>query len=179
MQNIVFTFVGDDRAGLVEHIAERVAAHQGNWLESRLAQMAGKFAGIVSVAIDDKNAESLLQALATLADTGLTVVAERSGALSPASHENAATLKILGNDRPGIVHEISAALAALDINIQELTSAVQSAPMAGIPLFAATIAIDLPAGALRAQLHEKLQEAAEHLDIDIQLDLSDASETSP
>lgn len=179
MQNIVFTFVGDDKAGLVEHIAERVAEHQGNWLESRLAQMAGKFAGIVTVAIDDKNAESLLQALATLADTGLTVVAERSGAQSSAVRHNSAALKILGNDRPGIVHEISAALATLQINIQELSSEVQSAPMAGIPLFAATIAIDLPAHAKLAQLHENLQEAAEHLDIDIQLDLSDGAETTP
>ncbi len=179
MQNIVFTFVGDDKAGLVEHIAERVAEHQGNWLESRLAQMAGKFAGIVSVAIDDKNAESLLQALATLADTGLTVVAERSGVSSPIARGHGATLKILGNDRPGIVHEISAALAALQINIQELSSEVQSAPMAGIPLFAATIAIDLPVHAKLPQLQESLQEAAEHLDIDIQIDLNDGAVITP
>ena len=175
MQNIVFTFVGDDKAGLVERISEKVAEHRGNWLESRLAQMAGKFAGIVSVAIDDKHVELLLQDLASLADAGLTVVAERSDSEGPAAGHAAARLKILGNDRPGIVHEISAALAALKINIQELSSEVQSAPMAGIPLFAATIDIDLPAEPKLAQLQEHIQDAAEHLDIDIHLEFNDGS----
>ena len=175
MQNIVFTFVGDDRAGLVERISEKVAEHQGNWLESRLAQMAGKFAGIVSVAIGDNHVEALLQDLASLADSGLTVVAERSDSTAVTSGSGAATLKILGNDRPGIVHEISASLAALKINIQELSSEVQSAPMAGIPLFAATIDIDLPAGSKLTQLQEHIEEVAEHLDVDIHLDINGAS----
>ena len=180
MQKIVFTFVGDDKAGLVERISEKVAEHRGNWLESRLAQMAGKFAGIVSVAIDDNNVEPLLHDLASLADAGLTVVAERSSSSEiPASGRGAARLKILGNDRPGIVHEISASLAALNINIQELNSEVQSAPMAGIPLFAATIDIDLPADPKLARLQEHIEEAAEHLDIDIHLELNDESSTAP
>ncbi len=179
MQNIVFTFVGDDKAGLVERISEKVAEHQGNWLESRLAQMAGKFAGIVSVTIADDKVDLLLQDLANLADAGLTVVAERSNSEALAGGRSAATLKILGNDRPGIVHEISASLAALNINIQELSSEVQSAPMAGIPLFAATIDIDLPGDAKLAQLHEHIQEAAEHLDIDIHLEINDGSGTAP
>ncbi len=175
MQKIVFTFVGDDKAGLVERISEKVAEHRGNWLESRLAQMAGKFAGIVSVAIDDNNVEPLLHDLASLADAGLTVVAERSISEISASGRGVARLTILGNDRPGIVHDISASLATLDINIQELTSEVQSAPMAGIPLFAATIDIDLPAEPKRARLQELIEEAAEHLDIDIHLELNDES----
>ncbi len=171
MQNIVFTFVGDDKAGLVEHISELVSAHGGNWLESRLSQMAGKFAGIVSVSIAEKDAETLLEALASLADTGLSVVAERCSNNSAAA-QRSGMLKVLGNDRPGIVHEISAALAAMDINIQELSSEVQSAPMAGIPLFAAQIAIELPRHVELSALQENLEERANHLDVDISLELN-------
>jgi glycine cleavage system regulatory protein len=177
MQNIVFTFVGDDKAGLVERIAQIVARHEGNWLESRLSQMAGKFAGIVSVAIAEKQADALLEALASLADTGLSVVAERSHTGgNTATHS--AELQILGNDRPGIVHEISAALAAMQINIVELSSEVQSAPMAGIPLFVASITIDRPPEEELARLRDKLEQAANRLDIDISLQLSPGSETT-
>ena len=171
MQNIVFTFVGEDKAGLVERISELVSAHGGNWLESRLSQMAGKFAGIVRVSVADRDAESLLEALATLIDAGLSVVAERCDDL-PASSHRSGLLKVLGNDRPGIVHEISAALVAMDISIQELSSEVQSAPMAGIPLFCAQITIELPPHLDLSRLQENLDERANHLDVDISLEFT-------
>ncbi len=171
MQQIVFTFVGDDKPGLVERLSELVSDSGGNWLESRLSQMAGKFAGIVSVEVAEKNAGALLEALASLADHGLSVVAERS-ARDQTAMVARGELTVLGNDRPGIVHEISAALAGMQINIQELSSEVQSAPMAGIPLFSATINIDLPPDADLSGLQDKLDEAANHLDIDISLQLN-------
>lgn len=171
MQKIVFTFVGDDKPGLVQRISELVSDSGGNWLESRLSHMAGKFAGIVSVEVAENQAESLLEQLSGLADCGLSVVAERSQPEAPAAALHG-SLTVLGNDRPGIVHEVSATLAAMNINIQDMSSDVQSAPMAGIPLFSASIAIavadDLDAG----QLEEKLDEAANHLDVDISLDLN-------
>ena len=171
MQQLVFTFVGDDKAGLVEHISELVSAHGGNWLESRLSQMAGKFAGIVSVGIAEKDAETLLEALASLADTGLSVIAERCND-NWAQAQHSGLLTVLGNDRPGIVHEISAALAAMDINIQELSSEVQSAPMAGMPLFSAKIAFELPQHIELSVLQDKLDDRANHLDVDISLELN-------
>ena len=47
---LVLTFVGRDRPGLVNAIAERVAGAGGTWLESRLVRLAGEFAGVVLVA---------------------------------------------------------------------------------------------------------------------------------
>ncbi|MGH7106161.1 MAG: ACT domain-containing protein, partial [Acetobacteraceae bacterium] len=49
--SLVVTFVGRDRPGLAHALAEAVAAADGNWLESRLARLAGEFAGIVLVGV--------------------------------------------------------------------------------------------------------------------------------
>ena len=45
MATLVLTVIGDDRAGLVNALAEAVTAHGGNWERSQLAELAGKFAG--------------------------------------------------------------------------------------------------------------------------------------
>ena len=49
MATLVLTLIGDDRAGLVNAVAEVVARHGGNWERSQMAELAGKFAGIVLV----------------------------------------------------------------------------------------------------------------------------------
>lgn len=173
MRKIVFTFVGDDRPGLVETLARLVSENDGNWLESRLSHMAGKFAGIVTVAVPAERSAQLANALTALGDRGLTVVTEISE--SPgASGYRSGKLDVLGNDRPGIVREISSALAALQINIQEFCSQVESAPMAGIPLFSAQISIALPAGLALELLAEQLDYIANSLDIDISLETGNA-----
>ena len=48
---LVLTVIGDDRPGLVEALAETIAAHEGNWLESRMSHLAGKFAGLLRVSV--------------------------------------------------------------------------------------------------------------------------------
>jgi glycine cleavage system regulatory protein len=62
----------------------------------------------------------------------------------------------------------------MDINIQELSSEVQSAPMAGIPLFCAQITIELPQHVALPELQENLDERADHLDVDISLELNES-----
>src|SRR3990167_8250681 len=71
---IVFTVVGDDKPGLVEKLAHTVAAHGGNWLESRMGELAGHFAGIVHVAVGEAQLPALRSALEALGDDGLRVV---------------------------------------------------------------------------------------------------------
>ena len=44
---LVMTVIGKDRTGLVETLAEIVAGHGGNWLESRMCRLGGEFAGIL------------------------------------------------------------------------------------------------------------------------------------
>jgi glycine cleavage system regulatory protein len=70
---LVLTFVGRDRPGLVNAIAERVASAGGTWLESRLVRLAGEFAGVVLVAAPPDTFEALAATLAGLETAGLRV----------------------------------------------------------------------------------------------------------
>lgn len=171
MQRIVFTFVGNDKPGLVQRLSEHVSAHGGNWLESRLARMAGKFAGIVCVNLPASEADTLRSAFQQLADDGLSITLEYSDA-GPAIDKQHGLIAVLGNDRPGIIHEVASALATRHINIEELSSKVESAPMAGIPLFSAQIYVALPAALDLTELHQQLDDIANQLDLDINLELN-------
>lgn len=57
--SLIVTFVGSDKPGLVQHIASVISAQDGNWLESRMTQLGGKFAGIVRVSVDSTQCDAL------------------------------------------------------------------------------------------------------------------------
>ncbi len=168
MSDLVLTLIGPDRPGLVEAMAEVIAAHGGNWLESRMAHLAGKFAGILRVEAPAEKAEALTAALATLQAQGLRVVAEPSG---PVGEPDGRTmeLELVGLDRPGIVREISQLLAREGVNVEELHTDRTSAPMSGEMLFSAKARVRLPAQADLARLRSGLERMADDMMVEIRL----------
>ena len=70
---LVLTIVSDDRAGIVEQVAQTISKYHGNWMESSMARLAGKFAGILLVEIDASEQQSLEQDLAALSSQGIKV----------------------------------------------------------------------------------------------------------
>ena len=83
MIDLVLTLIGADRPGLVEAVAQTVADRGGNWLESRMIHLAGKFAGILRVEVPPGQADALARALEGLGATGLRVVAASSERAAP------------------------------------------------------------------------------------------------
>ncbi len=166
---LVLTVIGTDRPGLVEALSDTVARHGGNWLESRMAHMAGKFAGILRVSVPPAEAEPLRAALTSLASAGLSVVVEPGDAGEPEPCHRM-RLELLGADHPGIVRDISRALAERGINVEELDTETVSAPMSGEPLFRATAELQAPASLSIDELRNKLEELAQDLMVDITLD---------
>ena len=171
---IVFTFVGQDKPGLVERLASTVSRHGGNWLESRMSQLAGNFAGIARVQISDQQQSPLTEALAALQAEGLTVSFQGDNSASLATHSgndySTATINLIGNDRPGIVSELSHALAVLGVNVCEMNTEVSSAPMTAEALFQANAELQIPTSLLQDELLEKLEEIANRLAVDINLE---------
>ena len=168
-QSIVFTFIGKDKPGLVEKLATTVADHQGNWLESRMNHLAGQFAGITRVQVANEHADALLAALQALNGSELTVeIIADAGAHQSAS--GLLRLSIIGNDRPGIVREVSRALAARHISVYEMETNVVSAPMTAEPLFDASALIQCPDDLDYEALDEQLAEISDQLGVDISLD---------
>ena len=86
MIDLVLTLIGPDHPGIVDSISEVVEAHGGNWTDSRMAQFAGKFAGILCVEVDDARVEELEDALRSLESSGLTMIVERAVPAEPVPH---------------------------------------------------------------------------------------------
>ena len=166
----IITFIGDDRPGLVEQLSSVIENNRGNWLESRLAQLGGKFTGLVLVSLPHENSESLRSDLESLASDGLSVRLTATGAPPAAAGGRAITLTVLGPDRLGIVREISRALAARRINVVEMDSHVDSAPMSAEMMFRARIDAEIPEDTDLSDLHDTLDEIANHMTLDIELD---------
>jgi glycine cleavage system regulatory protein len=169
--HLVLTVIGRDRPGLVSAVSETVAAHGGNWLDTRMASLAGQFAGILEVAIAPEAAAALVAALAKLETQGLRVVVEQGAEPAPFAGRWL-RLELVGHDRPGIVRDISAVLAAHKISIDELETERASASFSGEAMFKAKARLKLPADVDLGGLRTSLEALANELMVD--LDLEDA-----
>lgn len=170
MATLVLTVIGDDQAGLVDVLSGVVADHGGNWDKSHMAQLGGKFAGIVMVAVPDQKADALIKDLRPLEAQGLLdVTVERVGDAEPAPELNRLSMEVVGLDHPGIVHDISHALAERGVSIEELHTETTSAPMAGGMLFHATAFLQVPVDVPTDELIDSLEELASELMVDIEL----------
>ena len=168
---LVMTLIGPDRSGLVESLARVVADHDGNWLESRMCRLGGEFAGILRVEIPSEKKNALLDALKKISGLNVVVQPGEPVALSIAGRQT--KLELVGSDRPGIVREITSALARANVNVEEFFSEVVSAPMSGETLFKATARLQLPDRCDVAALKKDLEKIAADLFVDVSLaDLS-------
>ncbi len=168
--SLVLTAIGPDRPGLVELLSKTIAAHDGNWLESRMAHMAGKFAGILRLSVPSHNADSLTTALSGLAQSGLKVTVETSDTEAVQAGRRTLRLELVGHDHPGIVRELSHALSARGVNVEELLTEVQSAAMSGEMLFRADARLCLPENMQVAELRQTLEDVADVLTVEISLE---------
>ena len=170
MATLVLSVVGDDRPGLVDDISGVVESHGGNWERSQMARLGGKFAGIVQVSIADQDAEALRDALSALGHDGvLQVSVDRTG-VAPVPTRRRFVLHLVGSDRPGLLHSVSTALAAVRASIEELTSDTVAAPMSGDPLFQATVTVALPGSVGIETIRTELEALADRLMVDIELE---------
>jgi len=167
--SLVMTVIGDDRPGLVESVSQVVAAHGGSWQESRMARLAGKFAGILRAEVPEDKVGALEAELRELASGGIHIIVE-PGYEEVLSEARSLRLELIGDDRPGIVRDISHALAERGVNIEELETESTNAPMSGGLLFRATTQVRLPEGASIDDLRGALEDLAHDLMVDIALD---------
>jgi len=166
---LVMTIIGPDRTGLVESVARVVAEHGGNWLESRMSRLGGEFAGILRIELPADKRQPLLDALQRLQGVGLTVVVRPGDTKVPAATGRRTDLEIIGHDRPGIVREITHALARAGVNVEEFSSEIVSAPMSGETLFKASAHLQLPEPCDLAALKTELEKIASDWLVDISL----------
>ncbi len=175
MVMFTLTCIGEDRPGLVSDLSAVIGAHDGSWERSQMTRLAGKFAGVLLVQVPGANADALVAGLAALADAGLQVNAERAAA--PARPETVRMqLDLLGADRPGIVAEVSAALAQRRVTVENLVTDVYEAPMAGDLLFEAQAVLGAPPQLSIEGLRAVLEELADELMVEVRLSEPDVED---
>ncbi|MGD9667514.1 MAG: glycine cleavage system protein R [Hyphomicrobiaceae bacterium] len=170
-QEMVLTVIARDRPGLIKALSETIDTYAGNWIDSSMARLGGEFAGIVRIAVPDESATALEAALGSLGDAGIWVTIRRGQpAATPATARGRhIRISLTGVDHPGIIHEVSSALAALDISIDELNSRIFTGSMSGEPMFEATANIVLPEDCDLKRLRTAIEDLAEDLMVDVDL----------
>ena len=168
MATFILTVIGDDRPGLVSAVSAPIHAHGASWERSQMSRLAGKFAGIVLVSVADERHDALVADLTALNTQGLQVAVERTD--EPVEQQSQRLqLELLGADHPGIVAEISSSLAARHVSIEELSTDVRDAPMAGGTLFEARAVLNAPPTTSTDELRAMLEGLAHELMVEIRL----------
>lgn len=166
--SLVMTLVGHDRPGLVEKVAATVAAHGGNWEESRMVRLAGEFAGLLRIRAPERAAADLERALREIDE--VTVVVARALDEPVVPDTRFLELELVGQDHLGIVHALAAALKASGINVEELETEVVDAPMSGERLFKARARLQAPAALTVDELRSRLERLAADLIVEVSLE---------
>ncbi len=165
---LVLTFVARDAPGLVEKLSRAVSEAGGNWLESRMAHLAEKFAGIARIEIPVERVAGFKDGLAALERAGFRLtVEEASGEAPPAG--SLLTLDLVGPDQSGIVRDISRCLAERNVSVEEMETDIREAPMGGASLFYARALVRAPTELDKGELRHALEGLGAALMVDITL----------
>ena len=170
MIELVLTIIGRDRAGVVASLADVVRFHEGNWKRSELAEIAGTFAGVVVVEVGDDHVDELLTNLVFLRDQGLHVTAQQVEEPVAQPDADDVRLRLTGDDRPGVVHEISTALSDAGISISRMGTVTDLPGDDGGKRFEITVQLTVPVGTDLDAVLDSIMEAAASLGIAIDVE---------
>lgn len=167
MQSVlVLTISGEDRAGLVEQLADVIATHNGNWEHCRMAHLAGRFVGLLEVSVQGDQQQELEVALRTIKDLDVMIAPGELQAPEPMRQFD---LEVVGTDHPGIVRDVFKALAKAGVNVEELSTSTVSAPDSGVMLFEAKARLGCGPDISRDEIRRQLEKIAQDVMVDIRL----------
>jgi len=166
MALMVLSVVGSDRPGLTRSLAAAVLAAGGNWLESHLSRLGGLYVGSVLVELEAGRVEALSSALRAVDAEGLEV------RLAPALERPDAAgetlqFSLVGQDRPGIVNQVTAVLSGLEANIEAFKTWLSAEPHSGAPLFHMEARLRLPPQRQAGEVQAALEDISGEIMVDI------------
>ena len=165
----VITAIGPDQPGIVEAISDAGRMAGASWAGSRMASLAGQFAGIVHFEVAEAQASALEEALRALESRGLRIAIARGKGALPKQHARVVYLDLVGHDRPGIVHELSESLAARGVSIEELHTEIVSGAMTAEHLFKVKAVLLVPKSVTNDDVRRALEALANEMMVDIAL----------
>ncbi|HLW12819.1 MAG TPA: formyltransferase family protein [Casimicrobiaceae bacterium] len=168
--SLVVTAIGADRPGIVSLLSERAQGFGANWAGSRMANLAGQFAGMVHFEVPAQNADPLAQALRGLEASGLRVVIARSETRPAPAGRRLVALELTGIDRPGIVRDLSCDLAERGVSIDDLYTEIVSDGASAEHRFKVKALLAVPDSLPNEALRRALAALATEMMVDIALD---------
>ena len=132
-----------------------------------MARLAGQFAGILRVECPAAEIPALLAALGRIGKPRHLRPSPAEDAAAEATRETL-SLDVVGNDRPGIIRSLSAAIAAAGANVEDLSTSLESAPMSGHPIFHAKGLVSLPADGDPAALIAAIENLGTDLSVSVE-----------
>ena len=164
---LVITASGDDKIGLVDRLAGRIADSSCNIEESRMAVLEGKFAFIMLVS-GSWHALSKLEGLMTSLgeQLGLTIRHERTRKRERAEPAIPYTVEVVAMDQPGIVRSLAAFFSRNGINIEELQTSTYPAPHTGTPLSSVVMTVGIHAKVHIPTLRSDFLDYCDELNLD-------------
>ena len=144
MPQLALSAIGRDRPGIVAEVTRALLGHSLNITDSQMAVLGGRFTMMLIVdAPDGTDLDAVREELARTRDrlaldavslSPLAEADERAAAADP-SH----IVTVYGVDHPGIVHAVSARLAARAVNVTDLETR-----LVGDGLYAMVLEVALP-----------------------------------
>lgn len=173
MATLILSVVGSDRPGLTQALAAAVLSAGGNWLESHLSQLGGLYVGSVLVGVEAEGVERLRAAVSAVDAHGLEVRIAPALEAAPAAGETVG-FSLVGQDRPGIVHEVTARLSALGANIESFETRLSLEAHTGAPLFHMEALLSLPAALSAAAVQDALEAISAEIMVDVSVNAAKA-----
>lgn len=165
MGRLWLSALGADRPGIVAAVSSVLVDLGCNLEDSTMTNLQDHFAILLVVsAPDEVTAEGLEDAFgAVVRRFELTVAVRpladgRSPGDRPAPPTEPWTIAVHGADRPGIVHEVTSALAAAGGNVVDLSTHLVGD--ADAPVYVMTLAVTLPAGAEGEAAADRIRQAS-------------------
>ena len=169
LTSLVATVTGPDRPGIVSLLSERAQGFGANWAGSRIATLAGQFAGLVHFEVPPSNAESLSAALDGLQRSGVHVAIAKQDAIPVPAGRRVVKLELAGHDRPGIVSELSGSLARRRISIEDLHTEIVEGATPSELLFKVKALLVVPESVPIDELRRALEPLTKEMTVDVAL----------
>ena len=168
---LVVTVSGPDRHGIVRALSETAERFGASWAASRLARLAGEFAGMIHLDVPRDRADALAAALRAQDSAGLrvTVAQSEAGHAAGGASVREVELQLVGNDRPGIVAALTRKLSSRGIGIETMHTEVSGHADLGQRTFKVVAHLLVPQVLDDRQLHEDLDGLARAMTLDLAL----------
>lgn len=165
MALLVLSVAGSDRPGLTKALAAAVLSAGGNWLQSHLSRLGGLYVGSVLVELDQAKVEALRRAVSAVDAAGLEV--RIAPAVEGQAKGETLEFSLVGQDRPGIVNQVTAAVSQLGANIETFETWLSPEAHSGAPLFHMAAHLRLPEGLKAAAVQEALEAISGEIMVDV------------